>query len=160
MKIFVSYSRRDAGDFAEQIYEYLRDEHDVFTDVNNIQAGSIWSNEIENNISTCDLFVAIITHAALRSLEVEKEVLQAQRENKTIIPCFHRYVSKNEIKWDLSKIQGIEFHNNYQLARSLYQRIIRIQKIVGKNQGSISESSSNTSSETKRILGTKAFQNQ
>jgi tetratricopeptide (TPR) repeat protein len=142
VKIFVSYSRRDAGDFADQIYEHLREEHDIFTDVNNIQAGSIWSNEIENNISNCDLFVAIITHAALRSQEVETEVLKAQKEKKTIIPCFHRYVSKNEIKWDLSKIQGIEFYNNYQLARSLYQRITEIQKNSGKRSG-------DTSAETK-----------
>ena len=126
MKIFVSYSRRDAGDFAEQIYEHLREQHDIFTDVNNIQVGSVWSNEIENNISNCDLFVAIITHAALRSTEVETEVLQAQRENKIIIPCFHRDVSENEIKWNLSKIQGIEFDERYELARKLYSKVKKI----------------------------------
>ena len=33
VKIFVSYSRRDASDFAEKISETLEDEHDVFTDI-------------------------------------------------------------------------------------------------------------------------------
>jgi tetratricopeptide (TPR) repeat protein len=129
VKIFVSYSRRDAGDFAKQIYEHLRDEHDVFIDANSIQAGSVWSNEIKNNISNCDLFVAIITHAALRSPEIETEVLQAQRENKLIIPCFHTYVRKNEVKWNLSKVQGIdEFEERHELARKLYSKIIKSQK--------------------------------
>ncbi len=33
------------------------EEHNIFTDINNIQVGDIWSNTIENNISTCDIFV-------------------------------------------------------------------------------------------------------
>ena len=98
MKIFVSYSRRDAGDFAQQIYEHLKAEYDIFTDTFDIQVGDVWSNTIEANISDCDFFIIMITHAALRSKEVEKEVLQAQRENKTIIPCIHRDVSHGEIK--------------------------------------------------------------
>jgi NADH/NAD ratio-sensing transcriptional regulator Rex len=80
VEIFVSYSRRNS-DFAQQIYEYFKDsDHDVFTGVNNIQLGDIWSDTIENNISNCDIFVIIVTHASLRSQEVEKELLQAQRE--------------------------------------------------------------------------------
>jgi len=132
VKIFVSYSRRDAGDFARQIYQDLKDDHDVFTDVNNIQAGDAWSTVIENNISACDLFVTIITHAALRSPNVGNEVSQAQRENKTIIPCIHRDVAYDEIKWNLDKIQGVEFEDKYELVRNLYSKIIKSQKKSGK----------------------------
>ena len=123
MKIFVSYSRRDAGDFARQIDESLIDEHDVFTDINTIQLGDVWSNTIDKNISTCDIFIVIVTFAALRSTEVEKEVLQAKKENKKIIPCLFRGIRKDSIKWGLEKIQGIEFSNEYQLARDLYSKI-------------------------------------
>jgi tetratricopeptide (TPR) repeat protein len=119
VKIFVSYSRRDAGDFARQIHEFLKDEHDVFTDVNNIQMGSVWSNVIGNNISNCDLFVIILTHASLRSPHVETEVLQAQKENKVIIPCFHSSVRNDEIKWNLSVLQGFDFNNEFDLVRKL-----------------------------------------
>jgi len=66
MIIFVSYSRRDAGDFAEQISEHLKEEHDVFTDVNDIQIGSVWSSTIETNISNCDLFVIIVAHSCFK----------------------------------------------------------------------------------------------
>jgi hypothetical protein len=123
VKIFVSYSRRDA-DFAQQIEEYFQGSgHDVFTDVKDIQAGVIWTSAIENNISNCDIFVVIVTHASLRSLEVEKEVLQAQRENKKIIPSIHKDVDYNEIKWNLKSIQGIEFQDKYELSRVLYSKI-------------------------------------
>ena len=105
MKIFVSYSRRDASDFAKQISETLMDEHNVFTDINNIQVGDIWSNTIENNITSCDIFVVIVTFAALKSSEVEKEVLKAQKKNKKIIPCFYGRVKRNELKWGLGKLK-------------------------------------------------------
>ena len=91
MKIFVSYSRRDAGDFAEQIQSHLANfKHDVFTDVNSIKFGDIWSNTIEDNIMNCDVFVVVITYGALQSPHVEKELLQAQQQKKKIFPCFHR----------------------------------------------------------------------
>jgi hypothetical protein len=127
MKIFVSYSRRDAGDFAYQIYEHLKEDYDIFTDVNDIQIGDVWSNTIEANISNCDLFIIILTNAALKSQEVEREVLQAQRENKKIIPCIHRDIEKDDIKWDLSSRQGVEFVDKHELARNLYTRISKIQ---------------------------------
>jgi len=123
VKIFISYSRRDA-DYAQQIDEYFQGSgHNVFTDVKDIQIGVVWTSAIETNISNCDVFVVIITHAALRSTEIEKEVLQAQRENKKIIPCIHRDVNYEEIKWNLKSIQGIEFQDKYELSRVLYSKI-------------------------------------
>jgi hypothetical protein len=50
---------------------------------------------------------------------VESEVLQAQRQNKIIIPCFHSSAGNEEIKWDLRQLQGIEFNNEYDLVRNL-----------------------------------------
>jgi hypothetical protein len=125
VKIFVSYSRSDAGELAEQIQRRFNDseQYDVFTDVNSIKVGDVWSNTIENNISNCDVFVVILTHGALQSPHVENEVLQAQRERKRIIPCFHRSVIHSEIEWGLNKIQGVEFEDKYELARNLYSKI-------------------------------------
>src|SRR5437867_12182057 len=93
MKIFISYSRTDALDFADKIAETLGDEHSVFTDINKIQVGDIWSNTIDENIDSCDLFLAIVTSASLKSQAVEKEVLRARNRNKKIIPCFYGMAS-------------------------------------------------------------------
>ena len=107
MKIFVSYSRRDA-DFAQHVYDYFEEsEHIIFTDVNNIQIGDIWSDIIKDNISKCDVFAIIVTFASIQSKDVEKEVLQAQKENKIIIPCIHKDVGIDNIKWDSSDIKGL-----------------------------------------------------
>lgn len=134
MKLFVSYSRRDAGDFAEQTRRHLTTfNHAVFTDIDSINIGDIWNHVIEDNITNCDIFVVIITHGSLVSPHVENEVLQAQREHKTVIPCLHRNVELRgvgyiNIKWGLEKIQGIEFEDKYELARDLYLKIEQYQK--------------------------------
>jgi TIR domain len=149
MKIFVSYSRSDASDFAEQIRKYLtKFNHKVFTDTSSIGVGDIWNSTIEDNISSCDIFVAIITHGSLISPNVDKEVLQAQREKKRIIPCMHRDIEVPGIehtdKWGLEKIQGIMFNNEFNLARDLYSRIERLksdQIQVEDNQKVIPEKS-------------------
>ena len=83
MKIFVSYSRRDSGDFANQIQRHLSSfEYNVFTDVDSIRVGEIWSNTIETNISSCDFFVVIVTYGALKSPHVAKEVCRHKEKRK------------------------------------------------------------------------------
>jgi len=145
VKIFISYSRRDAGDFANQIQRHLSSfKFDVFTDVDSIRAGEVWSNTLEQNISNCDIFVVIITYGSLHSPHVEREVLQAQKENKTIIPCFHKTVIENNIKWGLDKIQGVEFDDKYELARNIQSKISR-----NKSRGRIFGTTSKTIEETK-----------
>jgi hypothetical protein len=59
---------------------------------------------------------------------VERELVQAQRQNKTIIPCFHRDISINELKWNLGSLQGIEFDDKYELARKLSSKVSRIRR--------------------------------
>jgi len=132
LRIFVSYSRRDAGDFAEAIRDHLTSfNNTVFTDTNSINGGEIWSDVIEDNISNCNIFVVIITHGALISQHVDKEVLQAKRDKKRIIPCVHRYVGVAHSKWGLEKIQGITFNNEYNLARELMNIIEQFKKKDG-----------------------------
>src|SRR5690349_2030298 len=109
LKIFVSYSRKDAGDFAEQIQNDFSSfgGFDVFTDVDKIRIGEVWSNAIETNIDNCDIFLVLVTYGALQSSYVEREVLQAQKLSKKIIPCFYKDIKEKDIKWGLNKIQGI-----------------------------------------------------
>ena len=129
MKLFISYSREDAGNFAKHIHRFMRNKgQDVFIDVNSITIGDPWAHSIEKNISDCDIFVVILTPDALSSTYVEQEVLQAQKEKKIIVPCIHEYVEYNEIKWGLQENQGIEFSDKYELALNLYPRIKNYKK--------------------------------
>ena len=91
-----------------------------------------------NNISNCDIFVVIVTDGALQSPHVEREVLQAQSEKKTIVPCFHKGVINSDIKWGLDKIQGVEFDDKYELARNIQSKIS-----TSRGKGAIFGSSKN-----------------
>src|SRR4029079_19800330 len=112
------------GDFAEKIYKDLSKKgHNVFIDINSIKVGEVWSNTIAENISKCDIFIIIITYGSLDSPYVEREVKQAQEEEKKIIPCIQRDIDYEKIKWNLESLQGIEFDDKFELARKLYSRI-------------------------------------
>jgi tetratricopeptide (TPR) repeat protein len=138
VKIFISYSRADAGNFAKHIHKYLTDNgHAVFTDVNSITIGDPWAHSIEKNISECDIFIVILTPDSLRSSHIEREVLQAQREDKIIVPCIHEHVDYSKIKWDLDNIQGIEFSDKFDLALNLYPKITNYENLVHEKQNNI-----------------------
>ena len=137
MKIFVSYSRKDAGDFAQSVQRYFTSfKYDIFTDIDSISVGDIWDSTIATNISSCDIFVVIITYGALQSPHIENEVLQAQNEKKRIIPCIHRTLRDSHIKWGLNNIQGVEFDDKFELARNLYSKIIQNKSAVKVNDNS------------------------
>ena len=46
------------------IETYQRMDMNVFIDIDSIGVGEKWSNIVEENISTCDIFVVIVTLAA------------------------------------------------------------------------------------------------
>jgi tetratricopeptide (TPR) repeat protein len=138
VKLFISYSRRDAGDFARHAHKYLVNAgHDAFIDVNSIKIGEPWANSIDNNISDCDIFVVILTPDSLTSKHVEQEVLQAQKQNKIIVPCIHEDVEYSEIKWGLEKLQGIEFSDEFKLTRKLYSKIKNFTNIENEKQNNL-----------------------
>ena len=119
-KIFVSYSRADGGDFADHIQEhYEKDGHQVFIDFYDIKPGEDWSETIRNSITESDFVAVIVTRSALRSTEVEKEILEARKQNKTIIPCRYKGILWTDLKWDLNKLQGFQFDNKNSLIRQL-----------------------------------------
>lgn len=113
IKIFISYSRRDAGDFAEQIQRdfifYKR--YHIFKRVDSRELGEVSGSSTEYYISACDIFVLLVTYGALQSTHLEKDVLQAQRKKKRIIPCFHKNVRAYDIKWGL-RFKGLHSVTN------------------------------------------------
>jgi hypothetical protein len=159
VKIFISYSRADASNFAKHIHKYLRENsHSVFIDVNSITIGDPWASSIEKNISECDIFIVILTPDSLRSNHVEREVLQAQREKKIVVPCIHEYVEYNEIPWGLQENQGIEFSDKYELALNLYPKIKNYNNILVNRSDdantTINKSNSESLYNNKNILQT------
>ena len=130
MKIFVLLSRKDAGDFAESVQKVFTNfKYDIFTDTDSISVGDIWDRTIATNISSCDIFVVIITYGALQSPHIENEVLQAQNEKKkkiNYLNVFHRTLRDSHIKWVPKYILGVEFIINLNWLGTFIQRLFKI----------------------------------
>ena len=60
---------------------------------------------------------------------MEKEVREAQRLKKPIIPCRHTRINWHQLKWGLDQIQGVEFNRPESLLRELDEYIQDEQKI-------------------------------
>jgi tetratricopeptide (TPR) repeat protein len=125
--IFISFSTSDGGDLAQHLYRhYKKKEYDVFYSTEEIPYGHQWPDEIKKNVQECDIFLVIATYGAIESDEVGKEIDEAKRLRKRIIPC-----RPNGMNWsDLEKLgvdltQGPEFKNEYELVRKLDSQLRR-----------------------------------
>ena len=111
LNIFISYKRGEGDDAAREIENYLtrKKNYSVFRDVDKIEGGEDWSQKIVKSIKKSDIFILVLTPLSLSSGEVEKEVREAQRWNRRILPCKHENVNIKELKWDLGKLNIIEY---------------------------------------------------
>ena len=121
MKLYISYDGKDAFNLVKYLNKYYRQTgHQVFGIINEIPGGQSWDNSRKMAISECDYFLAIITPAALKQYSIVAiEVREAQRKNKIIIPCIHKDIKYDEIKWGLQDISEIEFTNENELVKQL-----------------------------------------
>lgn len=140
LRIFISYSQEDFKVEARYLQNYLSKyipNSVVFID--QIKPKGIkWKEEIEQNLVDCNIFVVILTNGAIKSGEVEKEVLIAKKESdRQIIPCKDNLLNFDwcEIPWGLGDYDGVEFEHKEELGRRLVGSIRTIQKLQsGENQ--------------------------
>ncbi len=86
-RIFISYSRSDGSELANELSNRLRaQEHQVFFDVQSIRAGTHWRQELSNRIKWADMVVVLVTPGSNDSDYVYDEISEAARRGKTIIP--------------------------------------------------------------------------
>lgn len=69
----MSYARMDGSAHTKKIRDYFnRVGYNVFLDEKSISGGEEWGDTIKNNIKNCDVFVLIVTSAALNSSEINR----------------------------------------------------------------------------------------
>ena len=81
----------------------------VFFDKDSIIPGEPWAAKIKNSVQDYDIMIPLITQGVLRSQWVAKEVKEAIRHNKPIIPCRINTITEHELKWGLDSFQNIVF---------------------------------------------------
>lgn len=88
--IFISYSSED-GDFARYLQALLIDKgFTVWLDQKRLEAGDDWWDKIELGIKSCKAFAVIMSPHSRKSNWVRREILLAEKENKTIFPILYQ----------------------------------------------------------------------
>jgi uracil-DNA glycosylase family 4 len=101
-RIFINYRRVDSEGYVGRLYDHLVqhfDPQDIFIDVNSIEPGADFVQELENAVAACDIFIAMIgpqwlvaaDESGERRLDqwndfVRVEIASALKQNKLVIP--------------------------------------------------------------------------
>ena len=111
LDIFFSYNHGIGDDAAREIENYLtrKKNYLVFRDVDKIEGGEDWNQKIIRSIRRSDIFILVLTPLALSSGEVDKEVREAAKLKKRILPCKLDTVDIEKLKWDLGKLNIIKY---------------------------------------------------
>ena len=84
--VFISYSKKDIS-FARHLCDLLRRSgFDVWIDENQLQASEVWWKVIERNVTVCGAFVVIMSPNSKELDWVEREILLAEKQKKSIFP--------------------------------------------------------------------------
>lgn len=133
INIFISYSQEDYRAGTRQVRNYLSrhiQDSDVFLDQYKTK-GNKWKKEIESKLRESEIFIVILTHAALTSNEVRKEVeIAKENKDRKIIPCKDELLEMkwSKMPWHLNEYDGIEFDDKEELSRRLVTEIKKILK--------------------------------
>ena len=87
MLIFISYARVDGSQLANYLADQLRSSgHDPWLDRERMRVGAIWTEEIEINLDSSDVVLALLSDGSYKSEVCRAETLRAFRAGKRLIP--------------------------------------------------------------------------
>jgi hypothetical protein len=105
---FISYGRADSQEFAIKLYNCLtKAGFNIWFDHNDIPLAVDFQNQINDGIAKADNFLFIISPHAVNSPYCQKEINQALKYHKRIIPLLHVEQITQEI-WQARHPLGTE----------------------------------------------------
>jgi formylglycine-generating enzyme required for sulfatase activity len=120
LKVFISYSRRDSGEFADELLAGLEVAGFApFLDRHDIAPGEDWEARLDGLIQQADTVVYVISPESVRSERCEWEVDRALANSKRLLPVIFKAVSEAEIPRDLERRQFVRFDGGFGFARAL-----------------------------------------
>src|SRR5262245_3697793 len=120
LKVFISYSRRDSSDFADELVAGL--EYGGFApylDRHDIAAGEDWEARLGGLIAQSDTVVFLVSPEAVKSERCVWEVHQTVELSKRIIPVIHKPVPDADIPEQLRRLQFVRFDTGRGITRPL-----------------------------------------
>jgi formylglycine-generating enzyme required for sulfatase activity len=122
LKVFVSYSRRDSGDFAEELVGGLElAGFAPFLDRHDIAAGEDWEARLGGLIQGADTLVFVVSPEAVKSERCAWEVDRALAQTKRLLPVIFKPVPDSDIPEPLRRLQFVRFDTRPGITRPLGQ---------------------------------------
>jgi WD40 repeat protein len=120
LKVFISYSRRDASEFADELVAGLElAGFAPFLDRHDISAGEDWEARLGGLIVQSDTVVFVVTPESVKSQRCVWEVERTLGLSKRLLPVIHKPVPDGDIPQQLSRLQFVRFDTGRGLNRPL-----------------------------------------
>src|SRR5690242_10799298 len=110
LKVFISYSRRDSSDFADELVTGLElAGFAPFFDRHDIAAGEDWEMRLGRLIQEADTVVYVISPEAVKSERCIWEIDKTLALSKRLIPVVFKPVPEIDIPQTLGRFQRVRF---------------------------------------------------
>jgi formylglycine-generating enzyme required for sulfatase activity len=120
LKVFLSYSRRDSSDFADELVEGLElAGFAPFLDRHDIAAGEDWEARLGGLIQEADTVVFIVSPEAVKSERCAWEVDKSLALSKRLLPVITKPVPNADIPEKLRRRQFVDFTKVPSITRPL-----------------------------------------
>jgi formylglycine-generating enzyme required for sulfatase activity len=122
LKVFISYSRRDSSEFAEELLAGLElAGFAPFLDRHDIAPGEPWEERLIGLIQQADTVVYVISPEAVKSERCSWEVDKTIALSKRLMPVVFKPVSEADIPEQLRRRQFVRFDTGLGITRPLTQ---------------------------------------
>lgn len=122
LKVFISYSRRDSADFADELIAGIEyGGFAPFLDRHDISAGEDWQARLGHLIEQSDTVVFVVSPEAVKSNRCIWEIDKAVARSKRLLPVIYKPVEDADIPKQLRRLQFIHFDAGRGFAKPLTQ---------------------------------------
>jgi hypothetical protein len=124
--VFISYYEISAKDYAEHLWQGLKD-NDLkpFLNVKDISNSEDWEKIIDEAIINCKKFILLMTPGFEKRAQIKHEIKLALEYNKQRIDCKDQKLSKKHLFIKLDDKQTIDFNNSQYLTFTKCEELFR-----------------------------------
>src|SRR5262245_36401507 len=120
LKVFISYSRKDSAEFADELVAGLEyGGFAPFLDRHDIVAGEDWETRLGGLIAQSDTVVFVVSPEAVKSDRCVWEVDRTIELSKRLLPVIFKPVAERDIPKKLSRLQFVRFDTGRGITRPL-----------------------------------------
>jgi formylglycine-generating enzyme required for sulfatase activity len=120
LKVFISYSRRDSGEFVDELVVGLElVGFAPFIDRHDIAAGEKWEDRLGGLIDQADTVVFVVSPDAVKSERCAWEVERTLQKSKRLLPVVFKSVPEADIPEGLRERQFVRFDTGPGITRPL-----------------------------------------